>query len=305
MTTVAPSLETETKPRVVGGRPARRMWRAAVAQTEFKIGLALLVILTISAIVYPLLVSFSATTMNISAKFLPPVFLEGGTWQHPLGTDQLGRDLLLRALVGLGNALAISLSAVTMILVIGSTVGMVAGYFGGWADTVLMRLTDAQLAIPLIILAVTILTVSRPTPLLVILVLGLSSWPAYARIIRSVMLGERRREYVRGAKILGASDMRVIFLLIAPNILPPVLFVAVLEIARMMIFEAILGFIGIGIQPPTPTFGNIIADGRSYLINAWWIATMPGAFLFATLLSINLIGACVERARDMILRGAI
>lgn len=305
MTTVAPSLETETKPRVVGGRPALRMWRAAVAQTEFKIGLALLVILMISAIVYPLLVSFSATTMNISAKFLPPVFLEGGTWQHPLGTDQLGRDLLLRALVGLRNALAISLSAVTMILVIGSTVGMVAGYFGGWVDTVLMRLTDAQLAIPLIILAVTILTVSRPTPLLVILVLGLSSWPAYARIIRSVMLGERRREYVRGAKILGASDMRVIFLLIAPNILPPVLFVAVLEIARMMIFEAILGFIGIGVQPPTPTFGNIIADGRSYLINAWWIATMPGAFLFATLLSINLIGACVERARDMILRGSI
>ena len=306
MAAILPAIENETKrPARASGTPARRMWRVAFAQTEFKVGMVLLLMLLAASIAYPLSVSFTATSMNIGAKFLPPVFLDGGTWLHPLGTDQLGRDLLLRALVGLGNALVISVSAVAMTLVIGTTVGMLAGYYGRWVDTVLMRLTDAQLAIPLIILAVTILTVRRPTPFLVILVLGLSSWPAYARIVRSVMLGESKREYVRGAKILGASDFRVIFLLIAPNILPPVLFVAVLEIARMMIFEAILGFIGIGVQPPTPTFGNIIADGRNYLINAWWIATMPGAFLFVTLLSINLIGACVERARDMLLRGAI
>jgi peptide/nickel transport system permease protein len=306
MADVLPTVDTDAPQRLKGvGRPARRMWSAAYAQTEFKIGLALLLLLAAASIIYPLTVTFSATTMNVTAKFLPPVFMEGGSWAHPLGTDQLGRDLMLRALVGLKNALSISLSAVAMTLIIGATIGMLAGYYGRWTDTVLMRLTDAQLAIPLIILAVTILTARRPTPLLVILVLGLSSWPAYARIIRSVMLGERRREYVRGAKILGASDFRVIFLLIAPNILPPVLFVAILEIARMMIFEAILGFIGIGVQPPTPTFGNIIADGRSYLINAWWIATMPGAFLFATLLAINLIGACVERPRDMLLRGSI
>ena len=124
---------------------------------------------------------------------------------------------------------------------------------------------------------------SRPTPYSVVLVLALAGWPTYARITRAVTLSERRKEYVRGAKILGASDLRIMLALIAPNILPPIAFVAVLDVARMMIFEAILGFIGIGVQPPTPTFGNIIADGRKYLINAWWIATMPGLFLFLAL----------------------
>ena len=187
---------------------------------------------------------------------------------------------------------------------IGTTVGLIAGYYGGWVDTILMRITDAQLAVPLIILAITILTVHRPTPETVTLVLALSGWPVYARVTRSVTLSERHREYVRGAKILGASDARIIVQIIAPNVLPPIAFVAVLDIARMMIFESILGFIGLGVQPPTPTFGNIIADGRKYLLNAWWIATMPGVFLCLTLVSINLMGAALERARNRIFGGA-
>jgi peptide/nickel transport system permease protein len=239
------------------------------------------------------------------AKFTPPVFMHGGSWTHVLGTDQLGRDLFVRTLIGLQNALTISLCSVVIMFSVGSAVGMTSGYYGGWTDAILMRLTDAQLAIPLIVLAITFLTVRRPTPEAIVLVLALAGWPAYARVTRSVMLSERRREYVRGAKILGASDLRIILQMIAPNILPPVVFVAVLDIARMMIFEAILGFIGIGVQPPTPTFGTIIADGRHYLINGWWIPTMPGLFLFTTLLGINLIGACVERARNNLLGGTI
>jgi peptide/nickel transport system permease protein len=181
---------------------------------------------------------------------------------------------------------------------------MFAGFFGGWLDIILMRLTDAQLSIPLIILAITILTVSRPTPAGVILVLSLSGWPTYSRVTRSMTLSERRKEYVRGAQILGASSFRIM-LLMAPLILPPIAFVAVLDVARMMIYEAILGFIGIGVQPPIPTFGNIIADGRKYLINAWWIATMPGVLLFISLLSINLMGASLERARNRLYKGTI
>jgi peptide/nickel transport system permease protein len=199
----------------------------------------------------------------------------------------------------------ISLSAVIMMFVFGAAIGLVAGYYGGIVDTVLMRITDAQLAVPVIILAITILTVHRPTAESVTLVLALSGWPAYARVTRSVTLAERQREYVRGARILGASPGRIMVQMIAPNVLPPIAFVGVLDIARMMIFEAILGFIGIGVQPPTPTFGNIIADGRQYLINAWWISTMPGAFLFTMLLSINLVGASIERARNKILEGRI
>ena len=285
--------------------PGRRIWRAAYAEPQFRVGLVLLVLLIGAALIYPHLTPLSATKIAVLDRFKPPVFLSGGTWLHPLGTDQLGRDLFLRSLIGLQNALLISVSAVIIMFVFGAVIGLFSGYYGGWIDTVLMRITDAQLAVPVIILAITILTVRRPSVETVTLVLALSGWPAYARVTRSVTLSERQREYVRGAKILGASDLRIIFQLIAPNVLPPIAFVAVLDIARMMIFEAILGFIGIGVQPPTPTFGNIIADGQKYLINAWWVATMPGAFLFAALLGINLIGTSVEQARNKVLGGTV
>jgi peptide/nickel transport system permease protein len=290
---------------VRGLSPGRRLWRATYRQFEFKLGLALLVILIGAALIYPHMTHLSATRMAVRSRFLPPVFLNGGHWLHPLGTDQLGRDLFLRSLIGLQNALTIAVSAVILMFVVGAAVGLIAGYKGGWVDTVLMRITDAQLAVPVIILAITILTVHRPSVESVTLVLALSGWPSYARVIRSVTLSERQREYVRGASILGASPLRIILQMIAPNVLPPIAFVAVLDIARMMIFEAILGFIGIGVQPPTPTFGNIIADGRQYLINAWWISTMPGVFLFVTLIGINLVGASIERARSQVLGGTI
>lgn len=295
-----------TDPIIASGgqlSPSRRLWRITSKERQFQIGLIVLILLVGVAVIYPHLTSMSVTKMSIRERFMPPLFLPGGQWAHPLGTDQLGRDLFLRALVGLQNALMIGVAAVVLMFTFGSVLGLISGYYGGWVDTVLMRITDAQLAVPLIILAITILTVHRPTPESVTLVLALSGWPGYARVTRSVALSERSREYVRGAKILGASDFRIIFQLIAPNVLPPIAFVAVLDIARMMIFEAVLGFIGIGVQPPTPTFGNIISDGQKYLINAWWIATMPGVFLLLTLLSVNLIGTSIEQARNKVLGG--
>jgi len=189
--------------------------------------------------------------------------------------------------------------------IIGCTLGVISGYMGKWVDVVLMRLTDTQLSIPVIILAITILSVSRPTPFSVIAVLILAAWPVYARVVRSVALAEREREYVRGAKILGASDLRIMLLMVSPNILPPMAFVAVLDVARMMIFEALFGFLGIGIQPPVPTFGNIIADGYKYLVNSWGIPTLPGFFLIITLISINLMGASLERARNKLFKGIV
>lgn len=285
--------------------PARRLWSTASQYAEFRAGLTTLVTLIALVIVWPMLSPFSATKISVADRFMPPAFLSGQHWDHLLGTDQLGRDLFLRSLIGLQNALIISVITVVLMFVIGSVIGIVSGYFGRWVDVLLMRITDAQLSIPLIVLAITILTVSRPTPVGVILVLALSGWPVYARVTRSVTMTERRREYVRGALILGASDLRIMVLLIAPSILPPVAFVAVLDVARMMIYEAILGFIGIGVQPPVPTFGNIIADGRKYLINAWWIATIPGVFLFISLLSINLMGSSLERARNRLYKGTI
>ncbi len=284
---------------------ASRIWRMAFSSIEFRIGLVVFVLLFLAAALYPELSGIDPTKMNIRGKLMPPLFMgEGWSWAHPLGTDQLGRDMLSRTLVGLRYSLLIGVTTTVLMLAVGALIGMLSGYYGKRVDMVLMRLTDAQLAIPMIILAITILGVSRPTIPAIILVLGLAGWPVYARVMRSTVMSERKKEYVRGAMVLGATDMRIMFTLLLPLVLPPMAFVAVLDIARMMIFESVLGFIGLGVQPPTPTFGNIIADGRKYIMNAWWIATMPGVFLFLTLTSINLMGASLERARNAVYGGA-
>lgn len=302
---VVETLGTDIAAAPSGVTMGRRMVRAAWAMPTFKIGVFILVALALMAILWPEFSATSATKISVRERFLPPVFLEGGSWAHILGTDQLGRDLLLRSLIGLRNALAIGVASVIIMFVLGCAIGVISGYKGGWVDIVLMRITDAQLSIPIIILAITILGITRATAFTVIAVLVLAGWPIYARVARSVTLAERRREYVRGETILGASDLRIMVIMIAPNILPPIAFVAVLDVARMMIFEAIFGFIGIGIQPPTPTFGNIIADGTKYLINNWWIPTLPGVLLVVALTSINLMGAALERARNQIFKGIL
>ena len=281
----------------------RRMFRVAFGMRGFQIGFAILVLLVLAAIILPEVTNLSPTRMSVRERFLPPFFMEGGSFAHILGTDQLGRDLFIRCLIGLRNGLGIAVVSVILMFVIGTALGVFSGYRGGWVDTILMRFTDAQLSVPVVILAITILGVTRPNFFTIVAVLTLAGWPTYARVTRSVALAERQREYVRGAKILGASDFRIMTVMIAPNILPPAAFVAVLDVARMMIFEALFGFIGIGVQPPTPTFGNIIADGAKYIVNYWWVPTMPGIFLMIALFSLNLMGSALERARNKIFAG--
>jgi peptide/nickel transport system permease protein len=276
-------------------------WNLALKNYSVVIGTLIFFSLVLSAIIGPNLTSHDAYKMNIRDRLKPPVFLEGGAWDHPLGTDALGRDLLARVLSGLRVSLIIGFSTVIIIFLFGSAFGMVAGYNGGIVDTIQMRITDTQLSLPLIVVAIAILGVTRPNIYSIILVLAISSWPIYARVTRGIVLGEREKEYVRAAKIIGASGTRIIMRYIAPGILPSIALVAVLDIARMIIFEAILGFLGLSIQPPQPSFGNIIADGRKYLVNAWWIATMPGVVLSVLLISINMIGSGFEKVRKTLI----
>jgi len=281
----------------ISKRILQRAWRTKT----FQFGFWIFVVMVLTSIIWPELSSVSATKMVVKEKFMPPLFMgDKWSWLHPLGTDQLGRDMLMRCLVGLRYSLMIGIITVIVMFVVGCGLGLVAGFKGKWWDTVIMRITDAQLSLPMIILAITILGISKPTVPTIILVLGLSGWPLYARVARSAAVAERDKEYVRGLRVLGAGDWRILLLYAAPNILPPIAFVAVLDIARMMIFEAILGFLGLGIQPPTPSFGSIIADSRKYLINAWWIATMPGIFLAVALTAINLMGSSLEKARNAV-----
>lgn len=284
---------------------ARRVLEQAWSFREFKVGLIVFLLLLFGSVLYPWISGVDPYEMNIQARFASPIGLEGWSWAHPLGTDQLGRDMLVRSFIGLRYSLLIGVSAVLLMFCLGCTLGIIAGFKGGLTSSVIMRLTDAQLSIPMIILAITILGVARPNIYSVTLVLAFASWPLYARVARSIAMSERGREFVRGARVLGASDWRIMRKLIAPAVLPPIAFVAVLDIARIIIFEAILGFLGLGIQPPTPTFGNVIADARKYLINYWWIATIPGGFLLVLLTSINLMGASLERARNRIYGGVL
>lgn len=283
--------------------PARQILQLALHSWGGRIGTLVFVFLVAGCVFYPWLSGIDPNAMNIKARFLPPLFFEGFQWAHPLGTDQLGRDMLVRACIGLRYSLVIGICTVLLMLLIGCTLGTVAGFKGRLTDTLIMRITDVQLSIPMIILAIAVLGAARPSVEAIILVLGLSGWPLYARVVRSAALAERNRDYVRSARIMGASDWRIIALLVVPNIIPPVLFVAVLDIARMVICESILGFLGLGVQPPTPTFGNVIADGRKYLINAWWIATIPGLLLVVLLTSINMMGSALERARNRVYGG--
>lgn len=300
-----PSPPTTPVPAEVtaGETPARRIIRLAVARMDFRVGLIGFSLLLSLALFLPLVSSIDPIKIAYQVKMLPPFPADGWQWPHVLGTDQLGRDVFMRCLVGLRYSLLIGVTTVVLMFILGSALGLYAGFRGGLADSVIMRLTDAQLSIPMIILAITILGVSRPTVPAIILVLGLSGWPLYARVVRAVALGERGRGYVLGERVLGASDWRIMLLFVAPTILPPIAFVAVLDVARIMIYEAILGFLGLGVQPPTPTFGNVIADARKYLLNAWWIATMPGLFLLVTLTCLNLMGSALERARNLVLQG--
>ena len=302
--TVNPAINIEAPPlreRSVG----YRILADAMKGTGFRIGFVIILIIVLASAIYPEVSHLSATKISVRDKFLPPIlFGEKWSFQHPLGTDQLGRDMLLRCLVGLRYSFFIGVTTVVLMFAVGCTLGLLSGYKGGWWDTIIMRITDAQLSVPMIILAISILGVSTPSVLTIIIVLGLSGWPLYARVARGLAITERSWEYVRGLKVLGASDFRIMLLFIAPNILPGIAFVAVLDVARMMIFEAILGFLGLGVQPPTPSFGTIISDARKYLINAWWIATMPGLFLTLVLVSINLMGSALEKARNRIYGGA-
>lgn len=314
MTSVNPSLKTEeaiSQDLELSKAPAlkelsmgKRIWLATRTSPWFLGGFCLFAVLLLMALVSVYVFGADPTKMNFADKFSPPMFSDGGSSKYPLGTDQLGRDMLSRSFVGLQISFLIGLAATVGAFVLGSAVGLFAGFRGGRVDQVLMRIVDIQLSIPPVILAITILGLMRATPWLVIAVLILAGWPNYARLTRAGALAERDQEYVRAARVLGASDIRIILLMIAPVALPPMAFAAVFDLARMMIFESVLDFLGIGLQPPTPTLGVIIADGRKYLINAWWIAVLPGVFLMLLLMSLNMMGTALERARNAVMEGS-
>ncbi|RCI77212.1 ABC transporter permease [Brucella anthropi] len=255
------------------------------------LGIVLLVVFVGIAFCAPVLPLPDPTISDVLARLQPPTwhgFFSPGA--HPLGTDEIGRDVLSRVVHGSRSTLTIGAVAVICGGIAGVALGIVAGWFGGWTDRVLMRLVDLQLALPLMLLALLVVAALGAGLTNLIIVLALTSWVRYARIIRGQVLAIREREFIQSARAIGAGTWRIMALHILPNVATPALIVATLELARIILMDAALSFLGLGVQPPQPSWGRMLADGRSYISTAWWLVTFPGVAIVLTVLAVNLTG---------------
>ncbi len=280
-----------------GGARARRTARLAIA------GLVFVVLLATVAAAAPWLAPLDPIRQSLRGRLAPPTLEAADGRARLLGTDQLGRDVLSRIIWGSRVSLVVGIAAVVVGGILGATLGIAAGFRGGFADSVIMTIADAQLAFPFILLAIGIIAVLGPSFPTLIVVIGLSGWVSYARILRAQVLVLRSREFVDAIHALGGSVPRVVLRHILPNVLSSLVVIATLELARAIVLEATLSFLGLGIQPPTPSWGGMIQEGREYLDSAWWISTFPGLVLMLTSLVVSRTGDWVRDLLDPTLRG--
>jgi peptide/nickel transport system permease protein len=249
------------------------------------------------ALLAPLIGRIPYDEQELSRSLLPPFWLAGSNLQYPLGTDFLGRDLLSRLVFGARTSLVVGFSAVLVSGAIGVPLGVCAGYFGHWVDTLIMRLVDLQLAFPPIVLAIAILTMVEPSLLSVAGVLGIVGWVQYARVVRAQTLALREREFVVAARVVGARNLRILVAHILPNALGPLLVIATVNVSTMILAEASLSFLGIGVRPPTPAWGSMLSESRDVFRIAWWNAVFPGFAIVWTVFGINLLGDAWQNRR--------
>ena len=269
-----------------GGRPLRRLWRLKWGLAAAVVML-LIVLITLAA---PWLAPYSPVEVDIRHRLGPPAWMEGGNTDHWLGTDQIGRDLLSRMIYGGRVSLLIGVAAVIVSSSIGVLMGLAAGYFGSKTDWIIMTLVNVMLTFPFVLLALAVIAVLGPSLVNMVIVLGVADWPLYARVIRAETLAIRERDFITAGRALGMSHLRIVFRQILPNLISVIVVIATLQVARVIILESFLSFLGLGVQPPTPAWGNMLGEGRVYMLNSWWIAAFPGAAIFVTTLVINLMG---------------
>jgi peptide/nickel transport system permease protein len=289
-----PSAATESVALAPPRPVARREWlvllgRLARRRTAL-FGFVVVGLVALTAVLAPVVSPFDPLAQDIGQRLREPGWQDAVGRVHPLGTDHLGRDILARIVYGARIALLVGLAAVAISGVLGMAIGLLSGYFGGRVDDLFMRLADIQLAFPFILLALAVIGVLGPSLRNIIVVIGVSSWVIYARVVRGEVLSIREREFVQAAVALGSRDGRVLVRHVLPNTFTPWLVVATLDMARVIVIESALSFLGLGVQPPTPTWGGMLADGRVYLSTAWWLATFPGLAILVTVLGINLFG---------------
>ncbi|WP_042477264.1 ABC transporter permease [Bacillus ndiopicus] len=279
------------------GRFKSLFFRLLKSKTGF-VGLIIVLAMTIMAILAPYLAMYDPAKTNIMSRLLPPFWLEGGTMEHPLGTDNLGRDVLSRIIYGSRISLLVGISAVILAGIIGMFFGLIAGYYGKLWDFIIMRTVDSFLAIPNILFMLIILAVLGPSVPTLILVLGGTSWVVYARMVRSETLSVKERDYVRSARAIGAKNFRIIAKYVLPNVISSFIVIATLNVASTIILEASLSFLGLGIQSPDVSWGLMLSDGREYLATSWWVATFPGIAITVTVLGVIFLGDWLRDVLD-------
>ena len=262
------------------------------------IGAVIVAIVVVCAVFAPLIARGDPNAQDLASTLLPPMWIAGGVHAHPLGTDNLGRDLLTRIIWGARVSAIVGISVVLIGGTIGVTAGLLAGYRRGWVDAVIARITDVQLAFPLVLLAVAIVAVVGPGLWTVIAAIGLTSWVQYVRVVRAETLSLREREFVLAAQAAGATTPRIIGRHLLPNVASAAIVLGTFEIARAIVLESSLSFLGLGVPPTTPSWGGMLADGRQYLDTAWWTALFPGLAIMIAVMGVNLLGDGLRDALD-------
>lgn len=292
----APLAERLAVPRYA----VRRIPSRALELPLLPFGILLVVVL--SALFAPVIAPHDPFAVNVMVRLTPPVWQQGGDPDYLLGTDALGRDVLSRLITGARISLFVAVMTVLVAGSIGVTLGVASGYFGGVLDRVVMRLVDIQLSLPSTLMAVGLAGVLTPGIQNIILILTIWSWAGFARLTRAEAMALRRRDFVALATVAGCGPGRILLRHVMPNLLNTVIVLATLYVAQIILFEAGLSFLGLGVQNPTPSWGNMLADGREYIVDAWWLAVLPGLALLLTCLAANLLGDWLRDALDPKLR---
>jgi peptide/nickel transport system permease protein len=296
--------EAQREEVLTSGRPyevlraLRGSLRELVRDKAGLFGVLVVLALVFVAIFAPWLAPHDPSRQSLSDRLVPPFWESGGSFAHVLGTDNLGRDVLSRIIYGARISLVVGLAVVLLAGVVGTTLGLISGYRGGRVDSWIMGAVDTQVAFPGLLLALVILSVVSPSATSIIVVLALNGWMVYARMARGVVLSVKEMPYVEAAEIVGCRPRRVVVRHILPNLASPLLTLAILEFARIVLAEAALSFLGLGIQPPQVSWGLMVAEGRAYIFRAWWLVTFPGAAIAITVLGINLLASWLRVAAD-------
>ena len=284
--------------------PLKEFWQAFAHNKGAVGGLAFMVLIVFCALFAPWVAPFDPSEQFRDALLTPPAWLEGGQLQYLLGTDEVGRDILSRLIHGARLSLLIGLASVVMSLLPGILLGLVAGFYPNLLGPSIMRLMDIMLALPSLLLAVAIVAILGPGLINTVIAIAIVSLPSYVRLTRAAVMSELGRDYVTAAQLAGADKLRLMFITVLPNCMAPLIVQATLSFSSAILDAAALGFLGLGVQPPTPEWGTMLASARDYIERAWWVVSLPGLTILLSVLAINLMGDGLRDALDPKLKNA-